>query len=150
MSVVLAVIVLCDAAADPPLYKASPCRAVLETPSTRQNSRRERGSHFTSSRVNDWSRTIAGSFTLFPSFKNHVYLPVQSALHTLVCQRQVGRMLLKGFVNVVLFSAKPPESCSAVSNNVETGGWERVVQTGFLKMDSSYVAARWLSTHPPS
>lgn len=25
------------------------------------------------------------------------------------------------------------------------GGWERVLQTGFLKMDSSYVAARWQS-----
>lgn len=34
-------------------YKASPCRTVQETPSTRQNSRRERGSHFTSSTVND-------------------------------------------------------------------------------------------------
>lgn len=41
--------------------------------------------------------------------------------------------------------AKKSESCGAVSNNVETGGgggWERVLQTGFLKMDSSYMAAR--------
>lgn len=45
---------------------------------------------------------------------------------------------------MLFYSAlNPPESCGAVSNNVETGGgWERVVQTGFLKMDSSYVAAR--------
>lgn len=63
-------------------------------------------------------------------------------------QRQVGRILLIGHVIVAYLNAKKSESCGAVLNNVETGGgWERVPQTGFLKMDSSYMAARWQTTH---
>lgn len=56
-------------------------------------------------------------------------------------------MLSIGHVIVASLSEKS-ESCAAVLNNVETGGgWERVPQTGFLKMDSSYMAARWQTTH---
>lgn len=49
-------------------------------------------------------------------------------------------MLPINHVNVALIGAKNSESCGAVSNNVGTGGG-LVLQTGFLKMDSSYVAA---------
>lgn len=52
-------------------------------------------------------------------------------------------MLLFGHVTVAQLVSKSL-NCAALFQTMWklVGGWERVVQTGFLKMDSSYVAAR--------
>lgn len=87
-------------------------------------------------------------FYTFLSFKHHIYLPVLSAPYTLVCLRQVGRMLPIGHVNVALLGAENSEPCGAVSNNVGTGGGfsspDRLFENGL------FLCGGTLTNHAPS